>query len=132
MLVDLIKSLLPFRAKMNRAARGLYGGKEVLFGNNVSHSERKTRRRWLPNVQKKNFFSNILDRKIQLRVTTYVLRCMDKAGGFDQYILKTSDKKLDSEVGSKLKLEMKEALKKARLLEKAKKALENQTSPSSS
>jgi len=41
----------PLRAFMNRADRGLYAGKEILFGNNVSHSQRKTRRRWLPNVQ---------------------------------------------------------------------------------
>ena len=42
---------VPLRAVMNRADRGLYGGKEILFGNNVSHSMRHTRRTWKPNVQ---------------------------------------------------------------------------------
>jgi large subunit ribosomal protein L28 len=42
------------RQPLNRARRGLYGGKRVIFGNNVSHSKRRTRRRWKPNVQHKN------------------------------------------------------------------------------
>ena len=42
------------RQPLNRARRGLYGGKRVIFGNNVSHSKRRTRRQWKPNVQHKN------------------------------------------------------------------------------
>lgn len=46
-----------------------------------------------------------------MRCTTYALKCMDKAGGFDNYILNTSDYKLASDEGSRLKQEMREAIK---------------------
>ena len=72
---------------MGRMKRGLYGGKEVRFGNNVSFSQRKTRRRWNPNVQKKKIFSEVLGRTIRIPVTTSVLRTIEKYEGFDNYIL---------------------------------------------
>ena len=59
---------------MGRLKRGLYGGKEVRFGNHVSFSNRKTRRRWNPNVQKKKMYSELLDKdfKYQLLRRCYV------------------------------------------------------------
>ena len=41
----------------------------------------RTRRRWLPNVQSKRLYSEILDRLVSLKVTTHAMRCIDKAGG---------------------------------------------------
>lgn len=78
----------------SRAKKGLFHGKHIQFGNNVSHSERKTRRTFKPNIQKVSLFSDVLDRKLRLNVTTKALRCIDKAGGLDNYLLGTSPKKL--------------------------------------
>ena len=61
-------------------------------------------------MQNKTFYSEILDRTIKLRATTHALRWIDKAGGFDRYILHTPDRKLQSNVASALKIEMQEAL----------------------
>ena len=83
----------------NRAAKGLYGGRDVGFGNKVSHSERKTRRMWKPNVQIKRLWSEALQEFIRFRITTHALRCVDKAGGLDSYILKTPPEKLNSTTG---------------------------------
>ena len=58
---------------------------------------------WHPNVQKKQFYSEILGTKLKLRVTTAAMRCIDKAGGFDSYIYHTPEHKLDSRLGIALK-----------------------------
>ena len=62
-----------------------------MFGNMRSHSESKTRRTWKPNVQTKRYKSDLLGKIFQLRVTTKAIRCIDKAGGLDEYILHTRD-----------------------------------------
>ena len=59
----------------------------------------RTRRNWKPNVQEKRLFSYILDRHIRVKVTTHAIRCIDKAGGIDEYLLKTPYKKMDTEMG---------------------------------
>ncbi|KAK2982615.1 hypothetical protein RJ640_014994 [Escallonia rubra] len=59
----------------------------------------RSRRSWKPNVQEKRLFSYILDRHIRVKVTTHALRCIDKAGGIDEYLLKTPYKKMDTEMG---------------------------------
>lgn len=74
----------------SRAKRGLFGGKHIQFGNNVSHSHRKTRRTWSPNIQKKYYYSDLLEKEFHLQVTCHAMRCIDKAGGFDAYIVKSS------------------------------------------
>ena len=95
---------------LNRARRGLYGGKRVIFGNNVSHSKRRTRRKWSPNVQTKKYHSELLDEKFQIKVTTSVMRTIKKYGGLDGYLLNTSEKKLyDSDFGRKLKVRVSKA-----------------------
>lgn len=58
---------------------------------------------WLPNVQSKNFYSPILGEHLKIRVTTRALRCIDKAGGLDNYLLYTRDKHIASELGLQLK-----------------------------
>lgn len=59
----------------------------------------RSRRCWKPNVQEKRLFSYILDRHIRVKVTTHALRCIDKAGGIDEYLLKTPYRKMDTEMG---------------------------------
>ncbi|XP_022862974.1 39S ribosomal protein L28, mitochondrial [Olea europaea var. sylvestris] len=85
---------------MGRAHRGLYAGRHIQFDNRVSEDGRnKTRRNWKPNVQEKRLFSYILDRHIRVKVTTHAIRCIDKAGGIDKYLLKTPYHKMDAEMG---------------------------------
>lgn len=50
-------------------------------------------------MQEKRLFSYILDRHIRVKVTTHALRCIDKAGGIDEYLLKTPYHKMDTEMG---------------------------------
>jgi large subunit ribosomal protein L28 len=67
---------------------GLYGTQKIRFGNMVSEkNEIKTRRYWRPNVQNKRLWSVSLRRFLKMRVTTRVLRTIDKCGGLDEYLL---------------------------------------------
>mmetsp|Transcript_22876 Transcript_22876/g.53942 ORF Transcript_22876/g.53942 Transcript_22876/m.53942 type:complete len:194 (-) Transcript_22876:94-675(-) len=75
------------RHRSNRSRRGLYDGKDVRFGNQVSFSNRKTRRKWKPNVQMKRLYSEVLDEMLRFHVTTSALRTIDKYGGLDNYLL---------------------------------------------
>ncbi|PHU09381.1 hypothetical protein BC332_21241 [Capsicum chinense] len=85
---------------MGRAHRGLFAGRHIQFGNRVSEKGGNTSRRsWKPNVQEKRLFSYILDRHIRVKVTTHALRCIDKAGGIDEYLLKTPYHEMDTELG---------------------------------
>jgi large subunit ribosomal protein L28 len=67
---------------------GLYAGRKLQFGNNVSKkNEIKTRRKWEPNVRFKRIYSEALDKYIRVRLVTRVLRTIDKCGGLDNYLL---------------------------------------------
>jgi large subunit ribosomal protein L28 len=67
---------------------GLYGMQKIRFGNMVSEkNEIKTRRYWRPNVHSKRLWSEALQAYIRLRITTRVLRTVDKVGGLDEYLL---------------------------------------------
>lgn len=55
-------------------------GKRPISGNNVSHSNRKTKRRFIPNIQKKRFYIQELDRWVTLRVSTQAIRNINKLG----------------------------------------------------
>ena len=55
-------------------------GKGPLVGNHVSHSNRKTKRRFLPNLQTKKFYIPELDRWVTLRVAASTIRTIDKIG----------------------------------------------------
>ena len=55
-------------------------GKGVMSGNNVSHANNKTRRRFLPNLQSRRFWSEGENRWIRLRVSNAGLRTIDKKG----------------------------------------------------
>ena len=58
-------------------------GKGVLTGNNVSHAQNKTRRRFLPNLHRVSLLSDALDETVRLRVTSSALRTVEKKGGLD-------------------------------------------------
>lgn len=68
---------------------GLYAGARVRYGNIVSKGRwvRKVRRKWWPNVQQKRIYSDALGKFIRTKVTTRVLRTIDKVGGLDNYLL---------------------------------------------
>lgn len=55
-------------------------GKGVLVGHRVSHSNRKTKHRFLPNLQEKRFWSEANKRFVSLRVSTSAIRTIDKIG----------------------------------------------------
>ena len=55
-------------------------GKRPITGNNVSHSKAKTKRRFLPNIQKKRFFIPELDRWETLKVSTKAIKTINKLG----------------------------------------------------
>ncbi len=61
-------------------------GKGVMSGNNRSHAENKTRRRFLPNLQKTSLMSQALGKPISLRLTTAAVRLIEKRGGLDAYL----------------------------------------------
>jgi large subunit ribosomal protein L28 len=75
------------RHRSNRSRRGLYDGKDVRSGNNVSFSMRATKRKFKPNVFIKRLYSETLDDMLRFHVTTKALRSIDKAGGLDNYLL---------------------------------------------
>ncbi|CAM9511944.1 unnamed protein product [Scytosiphon promiscuus] len=93
-----------------RSQVGLYCGKDIRFGNTISFSHKKNRRTWKPNVQTKALYSELLDEWIKFKLTTHALRCVDKAGGIDKYLLKTPDKWLNSTQGSNAKRRIEDAL----------------------
>ena len=94
-----------------RAKRGLYHGKTVRFGNNVSEDGgNKTRRKWSPNAKRKRLYSEVLNRMVPMQVTAHALKCIDKAGGLDNYVLNTPVAKMMSLKGMELKEKMTRAL----------------------
>ena len=58
-------------------------GKKPMSGNNVSHSNRKTKRRFLPNLHKKKFYIPELDKWVTLKVSSHALRNIDKHGIYE-------------------------------------------------
>ena len=80
-----------------------------MFGNNVSHSNRRTHRRFNPNLQQVTLQSEGLRRSVPLRVTTRALRSVQKHGGLDAYLLDTDDARLAPE-GLRLKHLLRRAL----------------------
>ena len=69
-------------------------GTGYLNGNNVSHAKNRTKRRFLPNLQKVTFISERLNSSIQLKVTASTIRTVEKKGGLDEFLLNTSNSKL--------------------------------------
>src|ERR1700722_18732001 len=83
------------------AAKGLFAGKTVMHGNQISEMGNKTKRTWRPNVQRCRLYSEILKQKVRVHVTTEALKRIDVKGGLDQYILEQDHP--ESEFAAKLK-----------------------------
>ena len=84
-------------------------GKAVQSGNKVSHSNRKTRTRFLPNLVNVTLISESLDRSVRLRVAAAALRSVEHRGGLDNFLVKAADD--DLSVGAlALKREIKKKL----------------------
>jgi large subunit ribosomal protein L28 len=72
-------------------------GKGVLTGNNVSHANNKTRRRFLPNLQETSLLSDVLGSSVRLRLSTRAIRTIEHNGGIDSFLLATPDRRLPEE-----------------------------------
>jgi large subunit ribosomal protein L28 len=73
-------------------------GKGVLAGNNVSHANNKTRRRFLPNLQDTSLLSDALGAAVHMRLSTRAIRTIEHNGGIDAYLLGTPNSRLRPEV----------------------------------
>jgi large subunit ribosomal protein L28 len=87
-------------------------GKAVLTGNNVSHSNRKTRRRYLPNLHRVTLTSDVLG-PIRMRISARALKSIDVYGGIDSFLLSQSDEVL-SQKASRMKKLIKSAAQVAK------------------
>jgi large subunit ribosomal protein L28 len=84
-------------------------GKKPLVGHKVSHSNIKTKRRFLPNLRNVTLVSDTLGRRIRLRVSANALKTVDHRGGLDAFLLKANDDELAPRV-----LELKRQMVKKR------------------
>ena len=71
-------------------------GKAVQTGNLVSHSNHKTRTRFLPNLCNVTLISDVLQRKLRFRVAAAALRSVEHRGGLDAFLIKADDAELSS------------------------------------
>ncbi len=71
-------------------------GKGPITGNNVSHANNKTRRRFLPNLNEVTLQSETLGRGVKLRISAAALRTVDHRGGLDAFLAKAKDSELSS------------------------------------
>jgi large subunit ribosomal protein L28 len=80
-----------------------------MVGNNVSHSNIKTKRRFLPALQTTALVSDALGQSFRLKVTNAALRTLDFKGGLDAFLIKASDENL-SPRAQKIKRQVKQKL----------------------
>ena len=69
-------------------------GKRPMSGNNVSHANNRTKRRFIPNLQNVKLYSSILQKYINLNITIRTMKTVEKNGGLDSYLIKTSNRNL--------------------------------------
>src|SRR3954447_21148314 len=84
-------------------------GKGPQVGHKVSHSNRKTKRRFLPNLLNVTLMSDALGRSFKLRVSAHAFKTVDHRGGLDAFLMKAKDEELSPRA-----LELKRAVKKKR------------------
>ncbi len=87
-------------------------GKGPRTGNNVSHAHNKTRRRFLPNLQKTSLFSEALGKSVRLKLSVYAIRTVERKGGLDAFLLAARTQDLAPEI-QRLKRRIKKAQDKA-------------------
>ena len=73
-------------------------GKGVLYGNNVSHANNKTRRRFLPNLVSVTLISEALNQNVRLRISANALRSVEHRGGLDAFLMKADSAELSQRV----------------------------------
>ncbi|MEM1360713.1 MAG: 50S ribosomal protein L28 [Pseudomonadota bacterium] len=83
-------------------------GKGPMVGNNVSHANNKTKRRFLPNLNDVSLMSETLGRTFKLRISSSALRTVDHRGGLDAFLAKAKDADL-SEAALKIKKDIAKA-----------------------
>ena len=66
-------------------------GKAVQTGNNVSHANNKTRRRFLPNLNQVTLMSDALGQRVRLKISSKALRSVEHRGGLDKFLLASRD-----------------------------------------
>ena len=79
-----------------------------MSGNNVSHANNKTKRRFLPNLNEVTLQSEVLNRGFKFRISAAALRSVDHRGGLDQFLVKAKDDELSTNA-FKLKKEIAKA-----------------------
>ena len=83
-------------------------GKGPMSGNNVSHANNKTKRRFLPNLNDVTLQSEVLGRGIKFRISAAALRTVDHRGGLDAFLAKSKDIEL-SDTALKIKKDIAKA-----------------------
>ena len=71
-------------------------GKKTMSGNNVSHANNRTKRKFLPNLNNVTLTSEVLRRNFQLKVSASALRTINKVGGLDPFLKKSAGDYLSS------------------------------------
>ncbi len=94
-------------------------GVGVMSGNKVSHSNRKTRRRFLPNLRSISFKSDVLGVDVALDVTASTLRTVNKYGNIDNFLVNSRFAHL-TEAAKKLRTQIKKKLIKSGKLDEVK------------
>jgi large subunit ribosomal protein L28 len=82
-------------------------GKKALVGHKVSHSNIKTKRRFLPNLFNVTLMSDALSRSVRLRISANAIKTVDHRGGLDAFLIKAKDDELSPKA-----LELKRAVRK--------------------
>ncbi|GGE15165.1 LSU ribosomal protein L28P [Gemmobacter megaterium] len=83
-------------------------GKGPMTGNNISHANNKSRRRFLPNLNEVTLLSDVLGQSFRLRISAHALRTVDHRGGLDAFMAKAKDDEL-SERALKIKRDIQKA-----------------------
>ncbi len=78
--------------------------KKPLTGNNVSHAVNRTKRRFYPNLHNVSFFSEVLGKKVRLKVSSRGIKTVEKNGGIDNYIIRSKNSSLTDETKKLKKL----------------------------
>ena len=77
-------------------------GKQSMTGNNVSHANNKSKRKFFPNLQSVSLYSEKLESNLSFKVATSTLRTVEKSGGIDKFLLSANSNNL-SELAKKYK-----------------------------
>lgn len=80
------------------ARRCTLTGKGVMAGNNVSHANNKTKRRFLPNLRQQTLYSETLGESVRMRISNHALRTVEQRGGLDGFLLKARPSELPGEL----------------------------------